>query len=70
MKRKAFDQLARSVRQAGRIRRGEAKASRSFAFAPADVKAIRRKLCKSQQDAARRGHAGCRSQLNAMFGGR
>ena len=47
MKRKAFDQLMRSVRQAGRIHRG-AKPSRSFAFAPADVKAIRRKLGKSQ----------------------
>lgn len=52
MKRKAFDQLARSVRQAGRIRRGEAKASRFFAFAPADVKAIRRKLGKSQNEFA------------------
>ena len=47
MKRGAFQQLVRSVRQAGRIRRG-AKASRSFTFAPADVKAIRSKLRKSQ----------------------
>jgi putative transcriptional regulator len=52
MKRKAFDQLVRSVRQAGRIRRGGAKASRSFAFAPADVKAIRGKLGKSQREFA------------------
>jgi hypothetical protein len=41
MKRAAFEQLVRSVRQAGRIRRG-AKASRAFSFAPGDVKAIRK----------------------------
>jgi len=52
MKRQAFDRLVRSVRQAGRIRRGRAKASRTFAFAPADVKAIRRKLGKSQSEFA------------------
>ncbi len=52
MKREAFDQLVRSVRQAGRIRRGAAKASRTFSFAPADVKAIRRKLRKSQREFA------------------
>lgn len=53
MKRKAFDQLVRSVRQAGRIRRGgAAKASRAFTFAPADVKAIRSKLGKSQSEFA------------------
>jgi putative transcriptional regulator len=52
MKRKAFDQLVRSVRQAGRIRRGGAKAPRAFTFAPADVKAIRSKLGKSQSEFA------------------
>ena len=52
MKRKAFDQLVRSVRQAGRIRRRGAKASRAFTFAPADVKAIRSKLGKSQSEFA------------------
>lgn len=52
MKRKAFDQLVRSVRQAGRIRRGRAKASRAFKFAPADVKAIRSKVGKSQSEFA------------------
>lgn len=51
MKREAFDQLVRSVRQAGRIRRGAAP-SRSFSFAPADVKAIRSKLGKSQREFA------------------
>jgi len=48
MKRESFEQLVRSVRQAGRIRRGLAKGTRSFSFAPADVRAIRKKLRKSQ----------------------
>jgi hypothetical protein len=44
MKREAFDQLVRSVKQAGRIHRGAAKPSRRFSFAPADVKAVSRAL--------------------------
>lgn len=52
MKRDAFDQLVRSVRQAGAVRRGTAKPSRSHSFAPADVKAIRGKLHKSQAEFA------------------
>jgi putative transcriptional regulator len=51
MRRDAFEQLVRSVRQAGRIRRG-AKASRAFSFAPTDVKGIRRRLRKSQSEFA------------------
>src|SRR5688572_8258244 len=51
MKREAFEQLVTSVRQAGNIRRG-AKPSRSFSFAPADVKAIRSRLRKSQSEFA------------------
>jgi len=52
MKRDAFDQLVRSVRQAGAVRRGVAKPSRAFSFDPADVKAIRSKLHKSQTEFA------------------
>ena len=52
MKQKAFEQLVRSVRQAGRIRRGVAKPSRVSAFAPANVRAIRTKLGKSQTEFA------------------
>jgi putative transcriptional regulator len=48
MRRDAFEQLVESVRGAGRIRRGTARASRTFKFAPADVKAIRSKLGASQ----------------------
>jgi len=52
MKAEAFERLVRSVRQAGRIRRGTAKPSRSRAFAPADVKAVRARLGKSQTEFA------------------
>ncbi len=52
MKKGDFDQLARSVRQAGAIRRGEQPPSRRFEFAPADVKAIRRQLGVSQSEFA------------------
>ena len=52
MKRDAFELLTESLRAAGRIRRGTAKASRTFRFAPADVKAIRSKLGMSQVEFA------------------
>ena len=52
MKSDAFKQLVQSVQQAGRIRRGAAKPSRSFTFAPADVRAIREKLGKTQESFA------------------
>ncbi len=52
MKKKDFANLVASIRQAGRIRRGEAKPSRVFEFAPMDVKAIRRHLRKSQAEFA------------------
>jgi putative transcriptional regulator len=50
MKREAFAQLVKSVREAGQIRRGRVRASRTFTFAPADVKAIRERLGKSQAE--------------------
>ncbi len=53
MKKKDFDELLVSIRQAGRIRRGEAKPSRVFEYSAMDVKAIRRKLGKSQSEFAR-----------------
>jgi putative transcriptional regulator len=52
MKKRDFDKLVKSVKQAGRIRRGEMKASRVFRFAPADVKAIRLRLKKSHSEFA------------------
>jgi putative transcriptional regulator len=53
MKKHAFDELVASVREAGRIRRGEARPARVTEFAPVDVKAIRQRLGKSQSEFAR-----------------
>ena len=52
MNRKEFDKLVASVKQAGKIRRGEMKASRVFDMKPLDVKMIRRKLNFSQSEFA------------------
>ena len=52
MRKKDFDALVASIRQAGKIRRGEMKPSRVTEFAPADVKAIRQRLGKSQSQFA------------------
>lgn len=53
MNKRDFENLMASVREAGRIRRGEVKASRVTEFGPVDVKAIRRRLGKSQTEFAR-----------------
>jgi putative transcriptional regulator len=52
MKQQAFEELTKSIRQAGAIRRGRARASRVTQFAPVDVKAIRQRLGKSQSEFA------------------
>ncbi|HEV8539662.1 MAG TPA: NadS family protein [Nitrospiraceae bacterium] len=52
MKKAAFQELLTSVRQAGRIRRGTLKASRTIEFRPADVKAVRAKMGASQTEFA------------------
>ena len=52
MKKKDFDNLVESIREAGAIRRGEAVASRVTEFAAVDVKAIRQRLGKSQSEFA------------------
>jgi len=48
MKQDSFDELVKSIKQAGRIHRGEAKPSRRFVFDPANVKRIRARLKMSQ----------------------
>jgi putative transcriptional regulator len=53
MKAAAFNELVASVRQAGRIRRGEARASRRFTYRAEDVAAIRDRLHQSQSEFAR-----------------
>lgn len=52
MKDAAFQELMSSVRQAGRIRRGTLKASRTTVFKPEDVKAVRASLGASQSEFA------------------
>jgi putative transcriptional regulator len=52
MKKELFDELIESVKEAGRIHRGEVAPSRQFAFAPVDIKAIRARLDKSQEEFA------------------
>jgi len=47
-----FGDLVKSVRQAGRIRRRKMRPSRATTFKPADVKAIRDSLGKSQTEFA------------------
>ena len=52
MRKKNFDKLVGSIKQAGKIKRGEMEASRDFRFDPADIKDIRQKLKKSQAEFA------------------
>jgi len=52
MNKKDFETLLASVKQAGKIKRGEMKASRVFRLQPADIKAVRKKLKLSQSEFA------------------
>jgi putative transcriptional regulator len=58
MRKELFNDLVASIREAGKIHRGEMRASREFAFDPKDVRAIREKLHQSGENAASRmtGH--------------
>ncbi len=47
-----FKELAQSIKQAGKIKRGKVKPSRVTVFNSADVRAIREKLHKSQSEFA------------------
>jgi putative transcriptional regulator len=52
MNKREFEKLVASVKQAGKIRRGEMKPSRVFNLKPADIKAVRKKLNLSQSEFA------------------
>jgi putative transcriptional regulator len=52
MNKNDFDSLLTSVKQAGKIRKGTIKPSRTFSFSIPDVKAIREKLNVSQNEFA------------------
>jgi len=44
MKKALLGELVESIREAGKIRRGELAPSRKFVFKPEDVRSIREKL--------------------------
>jgi putative transcriptional regulator len=52
MKDAAFRELLASVRQAGEIRRGKRRSSRTVVFRPADVQSVRATLGASQAEFA------------------
>ncbi len=52
MKKNDFNNLVKSVRQAGKIKSGKLSPSRRFEFTPLDIKMIRAKLRKSQSEFA------------------
>ena len=52
MKKHLFGELVTSIREAGKIRRGEKTPSRKFIFEPQDIRSIREKLNKSQSEFA------------------
>ena len=52
MKKNDFDDLIKSVRQAGKIRRKKMRPSRTTTFKPAAIKRIRSLLGKSQSEFA------------------
>ena len=52
MEKNKYDQLVESIKQAGKIKRGELKPAREFHFTPADIKEIRSRMNKSQAEFA------------------
>ena len=52
MNEKDFNNLVESIKEAGKIKRGELTPSRRFEFSPLDIKTIREKLNKSQSEFA------------------
>lgn len=52
MKKELFNDLIKSVREAGNIRKGRLKPSRVFEYRPVDVKRVRGKLQVSQSQFA------------------
>jgi hypothetical protein len=49
VKEMLFDDLVESIKEAGKIHRGEMPPSREFVFEPMDIKAIREGLSKSEE---------------------
>ena len=47
-----FDELQQSIREAGKIKKGQQKPSRVFKFKPVDIKKIRNKVHATQEEMA------------------
>ena len=53
MKRELFEDLSKSIKEAGKIRRGRAKASRTFKYDAVDIRKLRKSVNVSQSKFAR-----------------
>ena len=53
MSRELFEDLSKSIKEAGKIRRGQAKASRAFKYDAVDIRKLRRSVRVSQSQFAR-----------------
>jgi putative transcriptional regulator len=53
MNRELFEDLSRSIKEAGKIRRGRAKASRAFKYNAVDIRKLRKSVKVSQSQFAR-----------------
>ena len=53
MNRELFKDLSRSIEEAGKIRRGQAKASRAFKYNAVDIRKLRKAVKVSQSKFAR-----------------
>jgi putative transcriptional regulator len=53
MREDDFNNLVKSIKQAGKIKNGQLKPGRTFEFNPMDIKAIRNKLHKSHHSKER-----------------
>ena len=64
MNNQMFDELLESVREAGKIHRGEQQAKRTFTYAPLDVKNVREKIGLSQRAFSALVHVSIRTLQN------
>jgi putative transcriptional regulator len=64
MERKLFDELAKSVKQAGASARGEKRPARRYAYSPSRVQAVREKAQLSQAQFARLFNVSVRTLQN------
>jgi putative transcriptional regulator len=64
MQRELFEEITRSVQQAGAIARGERKRSRRYAYSPSRVQAVREGAKLSQAEFARLPNGSVRTLRN------